>query len=291
MATLVNCMIPIYWGTGLNIMGVPIPLPIIYLPIYYMPGSCGVLFGLGICGIAVWPMIVLINNTAYDATMLIPINLVIDLVRKKLNDLADKSVGSLKSFAMPFIKECDDEIEEIERQIKIVDTAVTKYKLNAAGVDNMAVSGAAVDPAEGYDTGNRKRSRYGGAASTAGLATGTVDMTYDEAYIKEIRKKGQMTAEEWKKAEEETRNAYRQMAERQRKTDQYAKDTAEPNSGTSSAGSAKSYSSSIEYNPTGTGFNNVIVCLDAAHNKYRSGKRTPWLCTKTLPTGYKTNED
>lgn len=256
-----------------------------------MSGSCGVLFGLGICGIAVWPMIVLINNTAYDATMLIPINLVIDLVRKKLNDLADKSVGSLKSFAMPFIKECDDEIEEIERQIKIVDSAVTKYKLNAAGVDNMAVSGAAVDPAEGYDTGGRKRSRYGGAASTARLATGTVDMTYDEAYIEEIRKKGQMTAEEWKKAEEETRNAYRQMAERQRKADQYAKDTVEPNSGTSSAGSTKSYSSSIEYNPTGTGFDNVIVCLDAAHNKYRSGKRTPWLCTKTLPTGYKTNED
>ena len=53
MATLVNCMIQIYWGTGMNIMGVPIPLPIIYLPIYYMPGSCGVLFGLGICGIAV----------------------------------------------------------------------------------------------------------------------------------------------------------------------------------------------------------------------------------------------
>lgn len=270
-------------------MGVPIPLPIIYLPIYYLPGSCGVLFGLGICGIAVWPMIVLVNNTAYDATMLIPINLVIDLVRKKLNDLADKSVGSLKSFAMPFIKECDDEIEDIEKQIKVVDTAITKYKLNAAGVDNMAVSGTEVSPADGYDTGSGRRSKYGGAASTAGLSTGSVDMSYDEAYIEEIRKKGQMSAEEWKKAEEETKKAYRQMAERQKNADQYTKGVSKSD-GTNVSDPNRQYSSSIEYNPTGTGFNNIIVCLDAAHNKYRTGKRTPWLCTKTLPTGYKTNE-
>lgn len=123
----------------MNIAGVPILLPIIYLPIYYLSGSVGVLFGLGICGIAIWPMILFINNTAMNGSILIPINIVIDLVKSKLNDLSNSSIGSLKLLTQPFIDQCDDEITLLETELQNTDNTITKYKLKISEAKNSKV--------------------------------------------------------------------------------------------------------------------------------------------------------
>lgn len=61
MATLTGC-IPIYWSVGLVILGVPIPLPIIYTPLKAINTQWGIIvIGLGVCGIAISPMVFYVN--------------------------------------------------------------------------------------------------------------------------------------------------------------------------------------------------------------------------------------
>lgn len=139
-ATLVNTIVPIYWSTGLIIAGVTIPLPIIYVPIYFLSGSVSVLFGLGICGIAIWPMMAFINNTAYSTTTLLPITLAIDFIKKKLDELANSSVSTLSALVKPLILKCDDEIYQIEEDIKNVKIEISDYKMAMAGVDQNKVT-------------------------------------------------------------------------------------------------------------------------------------------------------
>jgi len=134
-ATLVNVLVPLYWSTGLIIMGAPLLLPIIYVPIYFLSGSVSVLFGLGICGIAIWPMILNINNTAFNSTTLIPITLAIDFIKKKLNDMKGMGVKSLTVSAKPLIKLCDSEIYEIENQLDTVGLQIGLIKNGIAGVN------------------------------------------------------------------------------------------------------------------------------------------------------------
>lgn len=134
-ATLVNTIVPIYWSTGLIIAGATIPLPIIYVPIYFLSGSVSVLFGLGICGIAIWPMMAFINNTAYSTTTLLPITLAIDFIKKKLDELANSSVGMLSDLVKPLVLKCDDEIYQIEEDIKNIKIEMSNYKMAMAGVD------------------------------------------------------------------------------------------------------------------------------------------------------------
>ena len=79
VATIVN-LIPIYWATLFNIFS-PIPLPIIYLPLIPIKvGSMVIVVGLGICGIAIWPMILFVNMGTLNGTVILHFDLAIDII-------------------------------------------------------------------------------------------------------------------------------------------------------------------------------------------------------------------
>lgn len=127
-ATLTNCMLPMYWGTGLVIAGAPIPLPIILVPIYYIPGKVGMLLGLGICGIAIWPMLLFVNVTSEDMSVMIPINLIIDMLKELLNKVKDLQLKSLSLAINGMIEHTNTRINEITQEIKNIDREILLTK-------------------------------------------------------------------------------------------------------------------------------------------------------------------
>ena len=219
-----------------------------------MPGSIGVLFGLGICGIAIWPMLVFINNTAYNGTMLIPINIVLDVIRKKLKDLGNASVASLKTLVQPFINECDDEIDKLQAEIEGINNTITKYKLKDSGADLNKVEGDEVKPQQL----GRQRNKYGGAG-TANFDQNINTSEYsvvesapmDTTYYPSSRRSGGAASVSY--------------------DSDYSSTYSSSSSGSTVDGSN---SGEYSYNPNGQ-YHNVLVCIDAAHNKFRTGKRTP----------------
>lgn len=249
-------------------MGVPILLPIIYLPIYYLPGSIGVLFGLGICGMAIWPMLVFINNTAYNGTMLIPINIVLDVIRKKLKDLGNASVASLKTLVQPFINECDDEIDKLQAEIEGINNTITKYKLKDSGADLNKVEGDEIKPKESGRESGRQRNKYSGAGTVnfdqsidtteySIVESAPVDNTVDNTYYPSSRRTGGAAAVSYDSDYSST----------------YSKSVTNVTSAGTSTGSSSDVGD-YSYNPNGR-YHNILVCIDAAHNKFRTGKRTP----------------
>lgn len=128
-ATLVNCMLPMYWGTGLVIAGAPISLPIILVPIYYVPGKVGMLLGLGICGIAIWPMLLFVNTTSEDMSVMIPINLIIDMLKELLNKVKDLQLKSLSAMITGMmIEPINERINTITEEIKKIDREILLAK-------------------------------------------------------------------------------------------------------------------------------------------------------------------
>lgn len=123
-ATLVHCMLPMYWSTGFVASGAPIQLPVIYVPLYYIGGSVSILLGLGICGIYIYPMILFVNYTIDTRSIIAPINTIIDCVNYMLNDMVTMGKNSIKELAKQkydsiSLQDYDKQIEELD--IKILD--------------------------------------------------------------------------------------------------------------------------------------------------------------------------
>lgn len=128
MASLLNCALPIYWGTGLVIAGAPVSLPIILIPIYVLNGSCICVFGLGICGIAIWPMILFSNLSTNMMSYLIPVNMVIDMIKTTLSTTKEKSKMSIKPLFTAPIATLDKQIKDTEQQIKDIKKEISLIK-------------------------------------------------------------------------------------------------------------------------------------------------------------------
>lgn len=128
MATLVNCALPMYWGTGIVIAGAPVPLPIILVPIYVLNGSCICVFGLGICGIAIWPMILYSNLSVDMMSYLAPVNVVIDLVKNSLNTLKEQTKDMLKPIASGQISILDTQIKNTKKEINDMKKEISLIK-------------------------------------------------------------------------------------------------------------------------------------------------------------------
>jgi len=140
-ATLVQLMLPMYWGCGLLVAGAPVPFPIIYIPIYFLSASVSCLFGIAICGLAIYPMIVCINFTLDAATILMPITMAMDELRNltatmqttTLNNLQDtiqKQIDSLKSGSTynEDLARINIKIHELEKQNISFGQIETKIK-------------------------------------------------------------------------------------------------------------------------------------------------------------------
>lgn len=128
MATLVNAMVPIYWATGLVISGVPILLPIIYIPIVVIRGSTICVIGLGLCGVVPMPMLLFVNPTGTKSTIILPLNIAIDLLKKALQKLGQINFKSIQSLIIPLIKNLDKDIQSAEDQLEDIQYQIDCVK-------------------------------------------------------------------------------------------------------------------------------------------------------------------
>ncbi len=128
-ATLVNCMVPLFWGTGILISGVPIPLPIIYIPFFVIPGRTICVIGIGLCGIFPWPMLLFVNASNVNSTIIPPLNIAIDLVIKLLEKMGQVNFGSLQGMLQPLINALDKEIQGCQDDLLDLDYQKDQLKM------------------------------------------------------------------------------------------------------------------------------------------------------------------
>ena len=136
IATVVNCMLPIYWGTGIIIAGVPVILPIIMLPIFVLPGRVTVVFGIGLCGVCPMPLILFANLGNSKASMLIPLNILGDTLKKSLQQaMTTFKNTTIKAAYSPIIlsmeakiNQYNKEVDDIEMEIHNINSAIKENK-------------------------------------------------------------------------------------------------------------------------------------------------------------------
>lgn len=133
-ATLVHCILPFYWPCGLNVAGSPIPLPVIYIPIYCLKGDVTMLFGLGICGMFIYPMILFVNFNMEVRSILVPINMVVTVVRELVQKLLSLCKGNLKSLAYHKMQELSDKTKNQEEELRRIDIEILNAKELANGL-------------------------------------------------------------------------------------------------------------------------------------------------------------
>lgn len=121
IATLVNCMLPMYWSTGVLSPTGPIPLPIIFVPIVVIPGRVITVIGLGICGICPLPMIYFVNVGDMPACIIPPINLAVDMLKKVSGLVISAGMIPIKETVLGLIKANDEAINKINEQIEQID--------------------------------------------------------------------------------------------------------------------------------------------------------------------------
>lgn len=142
MATLVGCA-PMYWSTGLIILGAPILLPVIYTPIKVLKTKWGIIvIGLGICGIAVSPLTFYVNfeNKAVSLIPNIAINSLkssLKLIKSDLRNIKNKTKVSLIQSLESQLKE---ELMYINNQISFLERENTQLKLSSIHVPKILPS-------------------------------------------------------------------------------------------------------------------------------------------------------
>ena len=124
IATIVNCMLPIYWGTGMIVSGAPVVLPIIMLPIYVLSGRVTVVFGMGICGMYPMPLILFVNMGNVKGSILIPLNILADTLKKSLKQVANVQQKVLEAAYQPAISKLDDEITKYRSDLESLEDKI-----------------------------------------------------------------------------------------------------------------------------------------------------------------------
>ena len=128
MATLVNCMMPIYWSTGLLIAGTPLLLPIVYIPICVIPGRIITVIGIGLCGIMPSPMVLFANLSGLNGCILIPLNFIVDTIIKQLNTLKSQQYKTVEISMEPMLASLDNEINSIQQDLLNLDYQIQEVK-------------------------------------------------------------------------------------------------------------------------------------------------------------------
>ena len=128
IATLVNCMQPQYWATGLLLLGVPIPMPIILIPFTYIDGKVSAVIGIGICGMWILPMMLVINQTDQLNSALIPIYQIIDTTMESLKSFKQMQYKSIKLTTKPMIDTLNKKINGINDEIRELKKQIALYK-------------------------------------------------------------------------------------------------------------------------------------------------------------------
>lgn len=124
VATIANCMLPMYWSTGLVVAGSPVKLPIIFIPIIALSKRVITVIGIGLCGVCPLPMVLFMNVGDVPGYTIPALNLLVDKLRKLPPKLADTGNEIIKVTLKSLIKSADNEINEINSQISELDKKI-----------------------------------------------------------------------------------------------------------------------------------------------------------------------
>ena len=118
-----------YLSTGLILIGAPIPLPIIYIPIVVI-NTKGLIMviGLGICGIAIYPMTLFVNTSSEYATIIIATMMVLDALKQSFEEELNDKNESIVVIANQLIKELENENKDLESQIIEINNQMDDIK-------------------------------------------------------------------------------------------------------------------------------------------------------------------
>lgn len=156
VATLVNCMLPMYWSTGMLIAGAPLMLPIIFIPIFVLSSRVILVLGIGLCGIVPMPMFLLMNVSDIPGFAIPILNTIVDTMKglsAMIMNLGQKSVKEMIKLA---IKQEDNNINELNNEIKKLNQEITNLK-NGIGLDKDTLR--ALRKKNGEDTTSKGKKR------------------------------------------------------------------------------------------------------------------------------------
>ena len=126
LATLLS--IP-YMSTGIIIAGAPILLPIVYIPITIINlKSMIIVIGLGICGIAIYPMVLYVNLTSEYATIVVATMMALDALRQTFEDDVNNQNNNISIIVNSIINELNNENNDIDLQIHEINKQIDDIK-------------------------------------------------------------------------------------------------------------------------------------------------------------------
>jgi hypothetical protein len=117
VATIVNCMLPMYWATGIIIAGAPIRLPIIFIPIIVISHRVLMVIGIGLCGICPLPMVLYMNVGDIPGFTIPVINILVDKLKKLPPMLVDAGNTLIKTTVKGLIQTADSQINSLNSRI------------------------------------------------------------------------------------------------------------------------------------------------------------------------------
>ena len=129
IASAVHCMLPMFWSTGLIIPPIPyIMMPVIYIPFYVLSGRVTIVFGLGLCGIMPSPMILFVNLGTLLGSIIIPINMVVDMLIDMTKKLSNIETVTIDGMLSPMIATLDKQIRELEIEKEDIPYQIDQIK-------------------------------------------------------------------------------------------------------------------------------------------------------------------
>ena len=128
IATLVNCMLPMYWPTGFIAAGAPVKLPIIFLPFIVISSRVITVIGIGLCGICPMPMILFMNVGDLPGSAIPVMNIAVDMLKKLAEMSIELGVDGIKSILVGLIKAMDLKINDIDSKIQKIDMDIHNMK-------------------------------------------------------------------------------------------------------------------------------------------------------------------
>ena len=132
VATLVNCMLPMYWPTGMLVAGAPLKLPIIFIPIIVLCSRVILVIGIGLCGIVPMPMFLLMNVSDIPGFAIPILNTMVDMMKGLSSMIMSLGQKSVKEMIKIAIKKEDDKINQINDEIKKINQEITNLKNGVA---------------------------------------------------------------------------------------------------------------------------------------------------------------
>lgn len=129
VATLVNCMLPMYWPTGFIAAGAPVKLPIIFIPFVVLSGRVITVIGLGLCGICPMPMVLFMNVGDVPGFIIPTMNIAVDMLKKLAEMSLNLGMDGVKQIVVGLIKAMDMKINDISDRIQQIDIDI--HNMNA----------------------------------------------------------------------------------------------------------------------------------------------------------------